>query len=867
MLEFMSRRSIFLALGLFSVSLTLHAQRLPGNAHPEHYRLALTPSIADAKFAGSEVIDLKLDTPSKTITLNAIELEIASVKAGSQTGAISFDKEKGQATFTFAQALPAGQNSLAIEFSGILNDKLRGFYLSKTKAGNYAVTQFESTDARRAFPCFDEPALKATFDVTLTVDAGDMAISNTNIVSDTPVSGDIGKHTVVFATTPKMSTYLVAFLVGEFACSQGKADGVPIRVCSTPDKVRLTKFAVSAAEHFLHYYDDYFGIKYPMPKLDLIGIPDFEAGAMENFGAITYRETALLVDEKEDSTNAMKSVASVIAHEMAHQWFGDMVTMQWWDNLWLNEGFATWMADKAAGQWHPEWNFSQDAALSLDGTMNYDAGKITHPIRANDVTTPAQIEELFDGISYGKGGAVLGMVEHYLGEETFRQGVHRYLAAHLYANATAEDFWNAQTANSHKPVDKIMASFVTQPGVPLLTIGEFQRSGDPVAQSRFYLAGTTGDSASAKWTIPVCLKTSAAPVCEVLTPESNVLPLPVGLKMKFLYANADAKGYFRTIYTPGQLQAIIAGAETELSPVERIGLVGDRWALTRAGQGSVGDYLDLALALKADPNSSLLDSTLGSINSIKNRVADDTERQQLDTVIRVQYGPVYAALGAPSKKDSYDRQEIRSTLFAFLGAAKDPAVVARARQIADDIFSGNMKKDSDDLDLSDVAISITAADAGADVYDRVLIVSQKATDPGSQTDALRMLTRFHQPELVERTLDYATSGAVRNQDSWVLIAAELQQPQSREQAWEYVQQHWDRVKAQLTVASGNRIVSATGNFCTVKQRDEVKSFFATHPVEASERALAQSLDNIASCIDFRAKQQPNLARWLAQHTP
>ena len=363
----------------------------------------------------------------------------ASVSAGGQTGRVTYDEPKEQATFTFAKPLAAGKVHLSIAYTGILNDKLRGFYLSKTKTRNYAVTQFEPTDARRAFPSFDEPALKATYDLSLTVDTPDTVIANGALLTDKPAGA--GKHTLTFATTPKMSTYLVAFLVGDFQCTTGKSDGVPIRVCATPDKVQFTHFALDAAEYILTYYDKYFGIKYPMPKLDLIALPDFEAGAMENFGCITYRETDLLVD-KDASINARKGVASVVAHEMAHQWFGDMVTMQWWDNLWLNEGFATWMELKPVAKWHPEWNFPQDEAAQLDGTLNLDAQPTTHAIRARETSTPDQINELFDGISYGKGGAVLGMVENYLGAEVFRQGVHNYLEAHLYANATAEDFWN-----------------------------------------------------------------------------------------------------------------------------------------------------------------------------------------------------------------------------------------------------------------------------------------------------------------------------------------------------------------------------------------------------------------------------------------
>ena len=849
------------------VPVALQAQRLPANARPDHYALALTPNLRSATFQGTETISVTLAAPSTAITLNALEIQIQSVTAttgagSAQVGTVSFDLGKEQATFTFAKPLPAGRVSLAIAYTGILNDKLRGFYLSKSKTRSYAVTQFESTDARRAFPSFDEPALKATFDISLTVDAGDMAISNTNVISDTAASP--GKHTLVFATTPKMSTYLVAFLTGDFACSTGKADGVPIRVCSTPDKVKLTPFAVKAAEHFLKYYDSYFGIKYPMPKLDLIGIPDFEAGAMENFGAITYRETALLVDEKDGSINAKKGVASVVAHEMAHQWFGDMVTMQWWDNLWLNEGFATWMQDKAAHDWHPEWNFPQDVAEALNGTLNYDAVRTTRTIRAS-AETPAQIAEMFDGIAYGKAGAVIGMVENWVGPEVFQQGVHNYLAAHLYANATAEDFWNAQTATSHRPVDKVMASFVDRPGVPLLTFSEQGSAGFPMTQKRFFVDPSAQVAANAEdhgWTVPVCLKSTQGPRCSLISPEHPVVAVPADAKLPFFFANAGAKGYYRVAYTPAQSRAIAASAETALTVPERIEYLGDRWALTRAGQGSVGDYLDLALALKSDQNAQVLDTTLSTLGQIRTRIANDDDRTRLNAIIRAQFGPIYTALGADDKHGTFDQHEIRTELYGTLGDAEDPAVLAHARQVTDDLFSG---KKMTEPDLVDSSVALAASNGDEPFYERMLIVSQKATDPDLQEEVLTMLTRFRLPILVVRTLEYAVSGQVRNQDSWILIARELSQAQTRDLAWAWVQKNWDKVKAQFTTASGANVVSSTGSFCSVAQRNEVAEFFATHKVEASERALVKALDSIDACVKLRESQEPNLHAWLAAH--
>ena len=852
------------------VSTLCAAQRLPENARPEHYTLALAPDIPHASFSGTETIDLRLAAPTRTITLNALELRIQSAAVGGKQGTVSYDPAKEQATFRFAEPLPAGPVSLNLSFAGVLNDKLRGFYLSKTATRDYAVTQFESTDARRAFPSFDEPALKATFTISLTIDAGDTVISNTNIVSDLPAAN--GKHTVAFAPTPKMSTYLVAFLVGDFDCgSHGEADGVPIRVCSTPDKAKLTHFSLEAAEHFLAYYDTYFGIKYPMPKLDLIAIPDFEAGAMENFGAITYRETDLLVDDQ-DGVNAKKNVASVVAHEMAHQWFGDMVTMQWWDNLWLNEGFATWMQDKAANDWHPAWNYPQGVAADLDQTLNTDASRTTRTIRAK-ADTPGEIAQMFDGIAYGKAGAVIGMIENWVGPEVFRQGVHNYLAAHLYANASAEDFWNAQTATAHLPVDLVMRSFVDRPGVPLLTFAESGKAGVPVRQSRFFLDPETGarrrDEAQAMdlssgWVIPVCLKTSAAPACRLVSSTTGALALPSA--MPFLFANAGDKGYFRVAYSAPELKAIAEGAETSLTVPERIGFLGDRWALTRAGQGSVGDYLDLALALKHDPNASVLDTVLETLAQIRGRVAAEEDRPRLNALIRAEYGPIYAALGPDTGEsgpaDGFDRHQIRTDLFETLGSADDQAILAQARRITGRLLAGEKPVEGD---LVDASVALAAENGDEEFYNRILAISEKTADPGLQMESLQVLTRFRQPALVLRTLEYATSGKVRNQDSWILLAIELSRRETRSIAWPWIEQHWDKVSGQLTTASGAQLVSATGSFCSASERGEVVHFFATHKVEAADRSLAKALDSIDACVRLRETQQSKLHAWLLAH--
>ena len=355
--------------------------------------------------------------PTAKVVLNAFEIEFREVTIGSgaaaQTAKVTLDEASQTATLTVPRPLAKGDTEIHAKFSGILNSKLRGFYISKTKLRKYAVTQFESTDARRAFPCFDEPSFKATFAVTLTIDRGDTAISNGKVLSDVPGPA-ITQHTMKFSTSPKMSSYLVAMTVGDFKCLEGAADNIPIRICATPDKRDLTRIALESAQQVLRFYNSYYAIKYPFGKLDVVAVPDFAAGAMENTGAIFYRETDLLAETKSASVGTRKTIASILAHEMAHQWFGDLVTMQWWDDIWLNEGFATWMANKPLAAAHSDWNVDVDEAEENRTALGLDSLNTTRPIH-NDVSTPAQIDEAFDAIAYQKGAAVLRMLESYVG--------------------------------------------------------------------------------------------------------------------------------------------------------------------------------------------------------------------------------------------------------------------------------------------------------------------------------------------------------------------------------------------------------------------------------------------------------------------
>jgi aminopeptidase N len=836
------------------------SQRLPDTVVPEHYTLLLTPDLKNATFTGSEKIDVLVRQKTDSITLNAAEIKFATVSAevNGQTlkATVTEDDAKQQATFKFEKLLPAGRVPLAIEYSGILNNELRGFYLSKTAKRNYAVTQFEPTDARRAFPCFDEPAFKATFDVSLVVDKGDTAISNTSIASDTP-GPLVGEHTIRFATTPKMSTYLVAFLVGDFQCLSGESNGTPIRACATPDKVQLGSFALSTAEFVLHYYNNYFGIPYPMPKLDMIALPDFEAGAMENFGAITYRETAMLVDEKTASLDAKKLVATDIAHEMAHQWFGDMVTMRWWDNLWLNEGFATWMENKPIAAWKPDWHISEDVIAAQNRTLDYDAQRVTRPIRAK-ADTPDEINEMFDGIAYGKAAAVLLMVENYEGEETFRQGVHNYLQAHMFSNATAEDFWNAQAEVSHRPVDKILSSFVAEPGVPLLTFAEPSNGVVQGTQQRFFL-NPDAKADPQIWSIPVCFS-GRGETCSVLDAGQGTMKADGG--SGFFFPDAEGKGYYRFVVPGDVYSKLMSEGETVLSPEERIMLLGDEWADVRANKSPIGDYLSLVTAVKDDDGAAVIATAVSPLSWICRELVNTPEEQQaLAGWVMRTFQRSYQQLGPPKADDSPNRRALRATLLATLGnIGQDREVISEAKTLADRYLRDPA---SVDPTLAQAAAVVAAIHGDAAFFDRLQQVFETGSNPQIQQYALQLLAYFQDPDLERRSLEYAVSGKVRNQDAVFELTIPMYRPVTREVAWDFVRQNWAKVQAQLTTQLGGYLVESAGNFCSDQKRQEVADFFSTHKVVAAERALARAQSQIGDCIELRRDQQSKLNAWIA----
>jgi aminopeptidase N/puromycin-sensitive aminopeptidase len=874
----MKRISVLSSFVLLSISLA-SGQRLPQTAVPENYKLTFVPDLGKGSFTGEETIKIKLLKPTSQIVLNSADIDFQQASLTSagvtQKATVTFDKEKEFVTLAVDKPVVAGLATVDIKYSGILNSEMRGFYMGKDDHGRkYAATQFESTDARRAFPSFDEPAYKATFDITVIADKGLTVISNTKATSDIPGPGS-DKHTVSFSTSPKMSSYLAAVAVGDFEYVEGSADGIPIRVYSTPGKKQLGLFALETAKHCLEYFDHYFGIKYPYGKLDLIGLPDFSAGAMENIGLITSREALLQLDDQQTSLGQRKAVAITISHEIAHQWFGDLVTMQWWDDIWLNEGFATWMEAKPVDAWKPEWNSLLDEVsagniLTTLGALNVDSLASTRSIQ-QPAETPDQIQELFDGIAYGKTAAVLRMLEAYLGPESFRAGVNEYLKQHAYGNSTADDFWSTLARVSKKPVDKIMPTFVKQPGVPMISLST-QCSGNSTTvsleQQRYFFDRTAFNAGNDQtWQVPVCIRTGdtggeKVEKCELLTKKEDTFTVP-GCP-SWILANAGGNGYYHSGYGPPAVGALARDAETGLTPLERIILLTDTWAAVRVGRQPVGDYLTLAEGLQSDRTDAVLGLLFNQLNFIGKYLVSDNDRETYQTWVRSLLTPVAKEVGwklEPGESDS--RKNLRANLLQILGnSGRDPDALAQARKLTERELQDPASVESS---LAGAALGLAALNGDSALYGKLMAGMKNAKTPEQYYLYFFTLPGFSDPQLLQRTLDYAISPEVRSQDALGLIGAVMTNSAGEKLAWDFVRLHWADVEKAGGPFASAQIVTSAGSFCDAGRRDEVNDFFSAHKVAAAERSFKQTMERISNCVDLKSQQSDQLASWLESH--
>ena len=852
---------------------------LPTSVKPSKYRMTLQPDLETFTFKGEQTVDIKIVEPTARINLNAAELEITRVsllRNGTATPAhsISLDADSETVTFDFGKTLSPGVAHLEMEFTGVLNDRLVGFYRSEYQDAEgetryLATTQFEPTDARRAFPCWDEPAQKAVFDVTLAFADGYQAVSNTPIVEESNRAA--GLKSVRFGETPVMSTYLLAFVVGDLVSVHADAaDGTTVGIWTTRGKENQAGFALDTSVKLLGYFNEYFNIPYPLPKLDHIAIPDFAAGAMENWGCVTYRETALLVDPENSSAGTRQRVAEVVAHEMAHMWFGDLVTMEWWDDLWLNESFASWMGTKAVDWLFPEWemwtqfvNMDTNRALSLDGLKN------SHPIE-QEVKNPAEVSQLFDAISYSKGGSVIRMLEQFLGPEVFQGGLYRYLKGHEYGNARTHDLWSALEEESGLPVTSIMDSWVLQTGYPVIRV-EAARKAEEVeislSQERFVYDRLLGDEEPNPevWQVPVSVSApGAASASMVMDTKDAVLTLPAANPADDWYkVNSDQTGFFRVNYGGGDWQRLApAVSALQLPATDRLGIQNDAYALSRAGLLPITQFLELAGSYSGETDASVWSDLASNLRDIEQLIYGEPVHPAFQRFARELFSPAARRAGwTPRPEDGHLDSLLRSTVLGQSGSYNDTEMLSQAA----DLFQRyQWDPEAVHPDLRGVVFSLAAQAGDRTTFDQLWELEGRATLQEEKIRLLLAMSRFQDTALLNDTLQRALSPRVRSQDSITVVASVAANPSGREPAWEFVKSNWAEFDRRYGGGGFGlmRLVSICNSFTTKEQMVDVENFFTENPAPAAERTIRQALERIRLNIRWLEQNRPPLNGWF-----
>ena len=854
--------------------------QLPNNVTPVKYNLTLSPDLEQFVFNGEEDIEITIDYQTSQIVVNSADLTIVSasltLSSGEIVEVITIDYDEIQETVGLSLAKPVepGKGRLYIQFTGTLNDKLHGFYRSTYASPNgttntLAVTQFEPTDARRAFPCWDEPAIKASFTVNLIVPEELSAISNMPIVDETSIGNGLKK--VRYKETPKMSTYLLAFIIGDMESIETTAsDGTLIRVFTTPGKIEQGRFALDVAARLLDYYNDYFGIPFPLEKLDHLAIPDFAAGAMENWGAITYREVALLYDPENSAAAAKERIAEVVAHEMAHMWFGDLVTMAWWNDLWLNESFASWMAFKAVDELFPEWNmWTQFIAMDLNAGMALDGLENSHPIEQK-VTDPSEINQLFDAISYSKGASIIRMLEQFISPETFQIGLHDYLAKHTYANARGVDLWQSMEDVSKQPIISMMNSWIGQTGYPIVE-AHIDRSDDTwrvsLSQQRFLYSGLKDDSTI--WQIPVSVAADGmlSQDRKVMRERTDTLLLDTTTpanKMAWVKLNPSHTAFFRTVYDDSDWTKLIVAVEAQdLPAADRLGLEADAYALAKARIIPATQFLQLAKAYTREEEFAVWADLVNSLRSIDMLIVHESFKEEYQTLARQILRPIAEKIGwNPVPDESHLKALLRNTVIGGLGAFGDQEILDEASRR---FLKYLNNPPSLPANIRSVVYGLAALNGNETTYDSMHGLAIKEQFQEERLRLYGALTRFPGANLIKKTLGISMTEEVRSQDTVSLIMQTSANPNMGTRlAWDFMKQNWtelDRRYGQGGFAM-MRLVSIAGGFTKPEERTEVDKFFAEHPVPSATRSIQQTLERIDLNIKWLDRNRAELSKWF-----
>lgn len=843
--------------------------RLSRTVWPIRYDIGIEVDLDNWQYRGSEEIECRVDAATDAITLHAAEIEIPAARAlladGAQLNAtVSFNPTAETATLTFPRRLAAGTVRLCIDFHGPILARLRGFYRSQKDGARYAATQFEAADARRAFPCFDEPEYKARFALTLNVPSKLTAIANGAVTRETELGG--GRKEVQFAETPPISSYLVAYTVGPYDATPvtHTTTGWPVRVFLPRGMAAKGIFARDAHARSLEYLEEYTAIPYPYAKVDAIGVPDFEAGAMENPGAITYRLTAIAADAERASTPALKGIYYTAAHELTHMWWGDLVTMAWWDDLWLNESFATFIGYKVVADLMPDWGMWRDFVATLARPFNLDALDSTHPI-SFEVKNAKQATERFDVITYWKGAGVVRMIEGFLGADAFRSGVRAYLQRYREANATADDFWRELSVASGRDVGAIANAWIKQPGHPLLHI---EARGDElhVRQQRFVAApDASADAAATLWPTPVVIRygdgTGVREARVLIDQREQTVPLPGA---RWFYPNGDGTGFYRFALDDASLGRLVPVVQDALNAPERLALVGNQWALVKAGQIGVEQFFAMLGGFRTERDRAVLSAITERLYWMATHLVDDATEAAFQRFTNDFFRPHFDALGWDARpEESADDRLRRATAIGALGE------LAGARDVIDEAQRRLQRYLADpnsvDPNLASAVVGIAARNGDAALYERYLEHKRAAaSDPEEEQRFLFGLTAFEAPELVQRSLALTLTDEVRPQDRAHLYARLLGTRAARLATWRFVRDRWSDLTARLDPMLQQNVVRALAQLTPEPAASEVRAFLPPRATDETRETVAQTIEQLTIDATVSRRLTPAVGAALRQ---
>ncbi len=849
--------------------------RLPALATPSHYAIALDIDPAQPRFHGTAAIDLEIAHPTAHVVLHGHDLNVTDVGAtfgskalaGTSTvRAAHGGQEPQELVLIFPEPLPAGRATIRITYDAPFADDLSGLYRVKEGERWYAFTQFESTDARRAFPCFDEPAYKATYDVTIRAPKGMLAVANT---PERTHEDDAGAVRYEFATTPPLSSYLVAFAVGDFDVREGSKSPVPVRLITVKGKAALGDFAIDATAGLVKKLGEYFALPYPFAKLDVLAVPDFRAGAMENPGLVTFREELLLQDSKHASVRAQRYAALTIAHELAHMWFGDLVTMQWWNDVWLNEGFATWMETKVTDAWRPEYTVHTEAVSDAKDVMDTDALASARAVR-QPVRTNGEIEEAFDGISYQKGAAVLAMIERWIGEEAFQRGVRDYIRGHAWKNATADDLLGALDRASGRDVSAMAATFLDRPGVPVVAVKSSCNAGKTsfdFAQSAWRPLGAAAPTDTSPWRVPVCVhEASGADECTLLTGASAHVDTKAACGAT-TYPNASEAGYYRVSVSEHDARAIARDAQ-HLDAASRIGVVSNLWAQVRAGDLAPSLLLEVLPSFDGETDGYVISQVIDTLYAVDHALVHEAARPAFRSYVAARMAGHKKRLGWQAKPNESDASaQVRPHVLQVLGdLAHDTITIREADALATRWIAD---PNSVDADVAPVAVRVASIRGDATRWDQLRAAAKSAKAPLDRIVALSGLGTFEDPKVLGHTFDLLLSDEVKMQDfSYVLgsryEASIFTRPDAARAFFAWLNAHWEAARAKLPGPLAGRYARVMEGACSADERDAELSFLQPHlaDVEGTTRPLAEEAESVTSCAELRAHGAESVARFF-----